>query len=105
MLQARPNPATGFLKAPKTGCHKPRGRSVMTIAGALVILSTLFLVGCKDKKLDKPLIPPLSRTVAPSLPAKSDLSAAQRSSAMPLPGQAKEHAVLAPQPAQKPASR
>lgn len=105
MLQARPNPAAGFLKAPRTGCNKPRDRSVLKIAGALVILSTLFLVGCKDKKLDKPLIPPLARTAAPSLPAKSDLSAAQQSRAMPLPGQANEHAVLAPHPAQKPASR
>ncbi len=115
-----------------TASREPQSRFVLKVASALAILSSLVLGGCTDKKLDKPSIPPLSSNVAPtpgpaiepsstvqgvapagptrdsavsSSAAKSDMTAAQQSSAMPLPGQANDHSVLIPKPSQKPANR
>lgn len=48
---------------------------------------------------------PTNDSSASTSPAKTDMSAAQQSSAMPMPGQANDHSVLEPKPSQKPASR
>lgn len=48
---------------------------------------------------------PTKEAAATTSPAKSDMSKEQQSSAMPMPGQANDHSVLRPKPAQVPASR
>lgn len=125
-------PASAFPSGAQVTGGKPASRSVVKIAGVLLVLSSLVLSACTEKKLDKPLIPPLSRTLPPTpgpavepsstvlgvkpagptkdsmpsaSPAKSDMSAAQQSSAMPLPGQANDHSVLEVKPSQKPAGK
>ena len=116
----------------KMSSPNTRSRSTLKIALALVVLSSLALGGCTEKKLDKPLIPPLSGNVPPtpgpavepsstvqavnsseptrdfaasSWPAKSDMSASQQASAMPLPVQANERSVLEIKPSQKSSNR
>jgi hypothetical protein len=48
---------------------------------------------------------PTADSASASSPAKSDVSKAQESSAMPMPGQANDHSVLGPKPVQKSTSR
>ncbi len=48
---------------------------------------------------------PTRDSAASKTAAKSDMTQAQQSSEMPLPGQANDHSVLVPKPMQKPASR
>lgn len=103
---------------------------VRPIASLLVLVFGLVmflaLAGCTDQKVtpfkasassapksDAAMVPstevlgvvPAGPTVdapATTSPAKSDVSRAQQSSAMPLPGQANDHSVLKPVPPPKP---
>lgn len=102
--------------------------SMVTIercAGVLAIFAALSLVGCKDKpaspfKLNTPAATsadidprskvigiesagPAKETAATMSPAKSDVSKAEESRAMPLPGQVNDHSTLSPKASQKPA--
>lgn len=45
--------------------------------------------------------PPAMDTPGTTSPARSDVSAAQESKSMPLPGQANDHSTLSPKPSQK----
>jgi hypothetical protein len=90
---------------------------------ALALLGALLIVGCKDadeqRAKDLPAPPATARfdatdsvvgtpAAAPTAPApattspvKTDMSQAQQSEAMPLPGQANDHSTLSPQASQK----
>lgn len=109
---------------------KKVSRLVRPIASLLVLVFGLVmflaLAGCTDQKAtpfkasagsapksDAAMVPstevlgvvPAGPTVeapATTSPAKSDVSRAQQSSAMPLPGQANDHSVLKPVPPPKP---
>lgn len=94
-------------------------------AGVVTVFAALSLVGCKDKpaspfKLNTPAATsadidprskvigieaagPAKETAATMSPAKSDVSKAEESNAMPLPGQVNDHSTLSPKTSQKPA--
>ena len=97
--------------------------NIQRCAAAITILAALSAVGCTDKgaspsKVQAPpataadIDPrskvlgvhpagPTKETPATTSPAKSEISKAQESNAMPLPGQANDHSTLSPQPSQK----
>ncbi len=109
---------------------KKVSRLVRPIASLLImvfgLVMFLALAGCTDQKVtpfkasassapksDAAMVPstevlgvvPAGPTVdapATTSPAKSDVSRAQQSNAMPLPGQANDHSVLKPVPPPKP---
>ncbi|MBL0121618.1 MAG: hypothetical protein IPP88_02450 [Betaproteobacteria bacterium] len=97
---------------------------VQRCAASIAILAVLSVVGCTDRgatpstnaKLSPATaadIDPRSKVVgvepagstteapATTSPVKSSISKAEQSSAMPLPGQAKDHSTLAPKASQK----
>ncbi len=100
---------------------------IVWISLALAVLPGVALTGCTEKV--KPPTPTLAAPnsepaaipstnvlgVAPAdptrdsaasrAPAKSDMSQAQQSNAMPMAGQANDHSVLGPKPVEKPPNR
>jgi hypothetical protein len=90
---------------------------------ALALLATLAVLGCKDADgqraqappapaataqydtpisvVGTPAAAPTAEAPATTSPVKTDMSRAQQSEAMPLPGQANDHSTLSPQASQK----
>ena len=95
-----------------------------SLAMVLAVLTCLALVACSDKSAPAapvsapPMseaattptttvlgVPPAGPSAEPATttsPDKTDMSKAQQSSAMPMPGQANDHSVLSPKPVGKP---
>lgn len=90
----------------------------------VALVAAVSILGCKDKNLSTPKVTAVPTTAAdidprskvigvePSGPTretaatapaiKSEISKAQQSSAMPMPGQANDHSTLSPKATQKP---
>lgn len=100
--------------------------NIQRCVAVVAISAAVSLAGCKDKDASpfKAKVPPATsagidprskvigvepaglakETAATTSTAKSDISKAQQSSAMPMPGQANDHSTLSPMATQKPAT-